>query len=66
MNIGSLPMTVCHGTLLARIKLMYLTSAEAVQQALNNANKVTEAQIKAFLDICRIKYLRAKIEPGRP
>ncbi len=36
----------------------------AITQTLDNANKVTEAQIKAFLDICRIKYLKAKIEPG--
>ena len=36
----------------------------AVQRSLDNANKVTEAQVRAFLDICRIKYLRAKIEPG--
>ena len=25
---------------------------------------MTKAQIDAFLDICRIKYLKAKIEPG--
>ena len=41
-----------------------LMAAAAVQQALDNAAKVTEAQIRAFLNICRIKYLRAKIEPG--
>ncbi len=39
-------------------------SLASVQQVLDNANKVTEAQIRTFLTICRIKYLRAKIEPG--
>ena len=36
----------------------------AIQRSLDNANKVTKAQVRAFLDICCIKYLRAKIEPG--
>ena len=35
-----------------------------VQRALENANKVTKEQIDTFLEICRVKYLRAKIEPG--
>lgn len=37
---------------------------QAVGQVLENANKVTEAQIRSFLESCRVKYLRAKIEPG--
>ena len=41
-----------------------LIPAAAIQNVLDNANKVTRAQINAFLNICRIKYLRAKIEPG--
>ncbi|OXH07852.1 DNA-directed RNA polymerase III subunit RPC1 [Cryptococcus neoformans] len=36
----------------------------AVQRVLENANKVTEAQLSSFLENCRIRYLRAKIEPG--
>jgi hypothetical protein len=36
----------------------------AVQRVLENANKVTAAQIKRFIEICRYRYLRAKIEPG--
>lgn len=35
------------------------------QAALDNANKVTREQIEEFLEICRVKYLRAKIEPGQ-
>jgi DNA-directed RNA polymerase III subunit RPC1 len=35
-----------------------------VQAALNNANKVTVAQITRFLDICCTRYLQSKIEPG--
>jgi DNA-directed RNA polymerase III subunit RPC1 len=36
----------------------------AVQQVIENANKVTEDQIHTFLEICRIRYLRSVIEPG--
>lgn len=36
----------------------------AVQRVLENSNKVTEAQVNSFLENCRIRYLRAKIEPG--
>ncbi|WVN88031.1 uncharacterized protein L203_103230 [Cryptococcus depauperatus CBS 7841] len=36
----------------------------ATQRVLDNANKVTEAQLHSFLEDCRIRYLRAKIEPG--
>lgn len=38
--------------------------AAAVQQVLDNANKVTATQIETFLEICRIRYLRSIIEPG--
>ena len=48
----------------AKSQLTAFLIAAAIQRALDNANKVTGAQIRAFLDICRIKYLRAKIEPG--
>lgn len=37
---------------------------DAVQKVLENANKVTKEQIITFLEICRSRYLRAKIEPG--
>ncbi|WVF65454.1 hypothetical protein IAT40_000182 [Kwoniella sp. CBS 6097] len=37
---------------------------QAIRQVLENANKVTEAQLTSFLEDCRIRYLRAKIEPG--
>jgi hypothetical protein len=30
-----------------------------------NRAKVTDAQLKAFLDMCWIKFVKAKIEPGR-
>lgn len=36
----------------------------AVRQVLDNAHKVTEAQIRSFLENCRVRYLLAKIEPG--
>jgi DNA-directed RNA polymerase III subunit RPC1 len=37
---------------------------DAVQQVIDNANKVTADQIHTFLEICRIRYLRSVIEPG--
>lgn len=47
--MGQVPLTIC---------------TAAVQRVLENANKVTEAQLSSFLENCRIRYLRAKIEPG--
>jgi DNA-directed RNA polymerase III subunit RPC1 len=41
-----------------------MLTAVAVDKVLENANKVTKEQITEFLNICREKYLRAKIEPG--
>lgn len=32
--------------------------------AVENASKVTEAQLLQFLEICWVKYVKAKIEPG--
>ena len=43
-----------------------LTGTVKKQAALDNANKVTREQIEQFLELCRVKYLRAKIEPGQP
>ena len=37
--------------------------AEAVT-AVDNLSRVTENQLREFLEICRVRYLRAKIEPG--
>lgn len=34
-------------------------------RAANNKIKVTEDQLVTFLQLCREKYLRAKIEPGK-
>ncbi|RXK37437.1 DNA-directed RNA polymerase III subunit RPC1 [Tremella mesenterica] len=36
----------------------------AIKQVLDNTNKVSQEQIRTFLEICRIRYLRSKIEPG--
>ncbi|KAL1407575.1 DNA-directed RNA polymerase III subunit C1 (rpo31) [Vanrija albida] len=36
----------------------------ATRRVLDNAHKVTEAQIRSFLENCRVRYLLAKIEPG--
>lgn len=38
--------------------------AEAQKAIVNNKTKVTESQIRAFLQLCWTKYVRAKIEPG--
>jgi hypothetical protein len=31
---------------------------------MDNKSKVTEAQLKTFLDLCWVKYVKARIEPG--
>lgn len=42
-----------------------LTTCAAAQIAVvNNKTKVTESQIRTFLQLCWTKYVRAKIEPG--
>ena len=38
--------------------------SEADVVAVDNTIKVTEEQLKFFLDICWTKYVKAKIEPG--
>nr|XP_019049688.1 DNA-directed RNA polymerase III subunit RPC1 [Kwoniella bestiolae CBS 10118]OCF28618.1 DNA-directed RNA polymerase III subunit RPC1 [Kwoniella bestiolae CBS 10118] len=43
---------------------LLVSSDQAIRQVLENANKVTESQLNSFLENCRIRYLRAKIEPG--
>lgn len=37
---------------------------DADKAAVDNKLKVTEEQMRAFLDICWTKYVKAKIEPG--
>ena len=39
--------------------------AEADIAAVDNTLKVTEEQLKLFLEICWTKYVKAKIEPGK-
>ncbi|PPQ79563.1 hypothetical protein CVT25_003445 [Psilocybe cyanescens] len=39
-------------------------ASEADKAAVENASKVTEAQLRNFLDICWEKYVKARIEPG--
>ncbi|KIJ54648.1 hypothetical protein M422DRAFT_24553 [Sphaerobolus stellatus SS14] len=39
-------------------------ASEAAIAAVDNAAKVTEDQLLRFLDICWVKYVKAKIEPG--
>ena len=38
--------------------------ADADMAAVENASKVTEDQLRRFLEICWVKYVKAKIEPG--
>ena len=41
------------------------SSSTAEQLAVvNNKTKVSEAQIRRFLQLCWTKYVKAKIEPG--
>jgi len=40
-----------------------LVAVEA-QTAVDNLSRVTENQVNEFLEIARVRYLRAKIEPG--
>ncbi|KLO17495.1 beta and beta-prime subunits of DNA dependent RNA-polymerase [Schizopora paradoxa] len=39
-------------------------ASDAEKMAVDNKLKVTEEQLRIFLEICRVKYLKAKIEPG--
>lgn len=38
--------------------------ADADKAAVDNKIKVTEEQLRLFLDVCWTKYVKAKIEPG--
>ncbi|KAJ3810847.1 hypothetical protein F5876DRAFT_40963 [Lentinula aff. lateritia] len=39
-------------------------ASEAAKAAVNNKVKVTTRQVKTFLDLCWVKYVKARIEPG--
>ncbi|KAG6874000.1 hypothetical protein C0995_007957 [Termitomyces sp. Mi166 len=39
-------------------------ASEADKAVVDNKSKVTEAQLKTFLDLCWTKYVKARIEPG--
>lgn len=39
---------------------------DADKAAVDNKMKVTEEQLRFFIDICWTKYVKAKIEPGKP
>ncbi|KZT66991.1 beta and beta-prime subunits of DNA dependent RNA-polymerase [Daedalea quercina L-15889] len=41
-----------------------LGASDADKAVVNNKLKVTEDQVRAFLEICWTKYVKAKIEPG--
>ncbi len=41
-----------------------LPPTEADKAIVRNKSKVTESQIRTFLELCWSKYARAKIEPG--
>ena len=43
--------------------IQFVAGADVV--AVDNTIKVTEEQLKLFLDICWTKYVKAKIEPGK-
>lgn len=41
-----------------------LICVDADKMALDNAAKVTKAHLLKFLELCWVKYVKAKIEPG--
>jgi hypothetical protein len=45
--------------------LVLNVSTVADKAIVDNKSKVTDQQLKTFLDICWKKYVKAKIEPGR-
>jgi DNA-directed RNA polymerase III subunit RPC1 len=45
---------------------MFINSQTAAEKAIvDNKSKVTEAQLKTFLELCWVKYVKARIEPGK-
>lgn len=41
------------------------TSSKEEQAVVNNKTKVSEQQVRTFLQLCWIKYVKAKVEPGQ-
>lgn len=48
----------------ARVYPNLVTSAAADKAIVDNKSKVTESQLKTFLQLCWVKYVKARIEPG--
>ena len=40
--------------------------SDADKAIVDNKSKVTESQLRKFLDLCWVKYVKARIEPGNP
>jgi len=45
--------------------ILVLTILDADKALVDNNSKVTESQLRDFLDLCWVKYVKARIEPGR-
>jgi len=43
---------------------MNLIFVAADKVLIDNTSKVTECQLRNFLDLCWVKYVKARIEPG--
>ncbi|PPQ95505.1 hypothetical protein CVT26_008533 [Gymnopilus dilepis] len=41
-----------------------LGASDADKKVVENSSKVTETQLRHFLDLCWVKYVKARIEPG--
>jgi DNA-directed RNA polymerase III subunit RPC1 len=44
--------------------IMNLVFVAADKALIDNTSKVTECQLRSFLDLCWVKYVKARIEPG--
>jgi DNA-directed RNA polymerase III subunit RPC1 len=61
MTMGASSMCVAHWYCVFPLTFM---DVDAQKVIVDNKAKVTEAQVRRFLEISLIKYIRAKIEPG--
>ena len=51
--------------LFSAVQILTNSKQTAAEKAIvDNKSKVTEAQLKTFLDLCWVKYVKARIEPG--
>jgi len=41
-----------------------IVHAAADKAIVNNTSKVTEVQLRTFLELCWVKYVKARIEPS--